>query len=202
MTTLFLIRHARSTWNAEERMQGWADPPLDELGMRQARALAERLRGETLNAVYSSPLARARQTAEAVAALHNLPVQFDERLKERNLGEWTGLTGSEAEERFPEHWSNGRDWRIDGPPGGEGQAGVTARAAAAFADILSANLYGRVAVVSHGGTLSAYLAHLLGLPPTSAVHFALGNAAIARVRLKGGHVHVLSLGDDRHITER
>ena len=203
MTTLYLIRHARSTWNAERRMQGWADPPLDDVGQRQAQALAERLKDEAFHAIYSSPLARARQTAQAIAAYHNLPIHFDERLRERNLGEWTGLTGSEADERFPEVRSNG-DWRIDGPSGGEGQAEVTARAAAAFADILAAHPDDAtaVAVVTHGGTLGAYLTHLLGLPPGSPVHFAFGNTAIARVRVQNGHVYLLGLGDDWHATAR
>ncbi len=198
MTTLYLIRHARSTWNAEGRMQGWADPPLDDVGYRQAQALAERLKDEAFHAIYSSPLARARQTAEAIAAYHNLPICFDERLRERNLGEWTGLTGSEADERFPDVQSNG-DWRIDGPPGGESQTELTARAAAAFAAILAAHPDERVAVVSHGGTLSALMAHLFKTPIGSPVHFAADNTSIARVRAKDGHVHLLGWGDDRHL---
>ena len=76
-------------------MQGQADPPLDELGREQARALADHLRHETFHAIYSSPLARARETAEIIAAPHGLPVRYDDRLKERHLGEWTGLTGDE-----------------------------------------------------------------------------------------------------------
>ena len=201
MTYLYLIRHARSTWNAEGRMQGWADPPLDELGRTQARALAERLKSEPITAVYSSPLARARETAEAIAAQHRLTVKYDDRLKERNLGDWTGLTGSEADDRSPELRSNGRDWRIDGPPGGETQAELTARAAAAFADILTAHPdeSRRVAVVSHGGTLSALMAHLFKTPIGSPVHFAADNTSIARVRAKDGHVHLLGWGDDRHL---
>ncbi|MBM4422646.1 MAG: histidine phosphatase family protein [Chloroflexi bacterium] len=198
MTYLYLIRHARSTWNADGRMQGWADAPLDELGRRQAAALAERLKAEDIRALYSSPLARARQTAEAIAARLNLPVQLDDRWKERNLGEWTGLTGSEAEEKFPEHW-NDRDWRIAGPPGGERQAELAARAAEAVSHILSAHPNNRVAVVTHGGTLSAALSHLLGLPPENPVHFPAGNTAVARVRVRDGHVHILSLGDELHL---
>jgi len=102
MTFLFLIRHARSTWNAEGRMQGQADPPLDDVGREQARALAERLRGEPFRAIYSSPQARARQTAEIAFARHNppVPITFDDRLKERDLGEWTGLTIAEVEARY------------------------------------------------------------------------------------------------------
>src|SRR6185503_10394400 len=143
MPELYLIRHARSTWNTEGRMQGWADMPLDDLGLIQAQAPAERLKSCSFEAIYSSPLARARQTAETVAAHHNLAVRLDERLKERNLGKWTGLTGTEAEQQYP-GLRGSENWRVDGPPEGEGQAQLAARAAAAFADILTANTHGSV----------------------------------------------------------
>ena len=196
MTLLYLIRHARSTWNAEGRMQGHADPPLDDLGREQARALAGRLAAETFHALYSSPLSRARETAEIVAAPHALLVRFDDRLKERNLGEWTGWKGSEVDE-----WAAARpdyNWRLHGPPGGESRAEITARAAAAFADVLAAHPEQTVAVVSHGGLLSAYLAHLLGALPDKPVSFALANTGVARIQIYDGHVRLLGL-DDYHL---
>jgi probable phosphoglycerate mutase len=196
MTLLTLIRHARSTWNAEGRMQGHADPPLDMVGRAQAQALAQRLKSETFHAIYSSPLARARETSEIIAALHNLPIIFDDRLMERDIGRWTGLTGDEAQERFPEHYT---DWRRLGPPGGENQAALMARAAAAFDDIVAACPAQAVAVVSHGGLLNAYLAHLLGLAPERWISFHFENAGLARLHLEEGHVRLLAVGDDRHL---
>ncbi len=198
MTYLYLIRHARSTWNAEGRMQGHADPPLDALGLKQAHALGERFRHKELDAVYSSPLARARVTAEALAEPHHLTVQYDERLKERDLGEWTGLTGDEANDRYPSLWTNNR-WRLEGPPGGESYPQLMVRAASAFEGILAAQPQGRVAVISHGGLLNAYLMQLLGISAESPIHFHSGNTAIARVRIEQGHIHILGLGDDRHL---
>ncbi len=179
MTVLCLIRHARSTWNAEGRLQGQANPPLDELGREQARALAAHLRHETFHAIYSSPLARARETAEVIAAPHGLPVRFDDRLMERHLGEWTGLTGDEVNDRYPERADG--NWRVVGPPGGENQAALIARAAAAFSEIVAVHPEETVAVVSHGGTLNAYLALLLGLPRPRAVTFSFPNATLARL---------------------
>ncbi len=200
MTHLTLIRHARSTWNALGRMQGQADPPLDEIGQQQARALGDYLKSETIHAIYSSPLARARETAEAIAKHHSLAVRRDERLMERNLGKWTGLTGSEADEQYPEIRANGRAaWHTAGPPGGESLAQLTARAAAAMADILAAHPDDHVIVVSHGGTLNAYLARLLDLLPGSPIRFAIENTAIARFRIQSGRVLVLGLGDNRHL---
>ena len=196
MTLLYLIRHARSTWNAEGRMQGQADPPLDALGREQARALADHLRHETFHAIYSSPLARARETAEIIAAPHGLPVRYDDRLKERHLGEWTGLTGDEVNDRYPERADG--NWRVVGPPGGENQDALTARAAAVFADLLAAHPEETIAVVSHGGLLTAYPGHLLGVPLERHVIFSFPNAAVARVKVQNGRVYVLSLGEDRH----
>jgi phosphoserine phosphatase len=193
MTLLYLIRHARSTWNAEGRMQGHADPPLDDLGREQARSLADRLQHETFHAMYSSPLARARETAEIIAAPHSLPIRFDDRLKERRLGEWRGLTGDEVNERFPER-ANG-NWRILGPPGGENQSALTTRAAAVFTDILAAHPEDTVAVVSHGGLLTAYLSHLLGVPLERHVIFSFPNASFARLKVLSDRTIVLSVGE-------
>ena len=199
MTLLYLIRHARSTWNAEGRMQGQADLPLDGVGRQQAQALAARLQNETLHAIYSSPLARARETAEVVAALHGLPITFDDRLMERNLGRWTGLTGDEANEQFPERANS--DWRVTGPPGGESHEALATRAVQAFDGIVAAHPDQAVAVISHGGTLSAYLVHLLGVQTNKHVAFRFDNTAIARVKVSDRSIYLLSVGDDQHLDD-
>ncbi|MBP7692944.1 MAG: histidine phosphatase family protein [Anaerolineales bacterium] len=193
MTLLYLIRHARSTWNAEGRWQGHADPPLDPAGCEQAEALARQLRGEPLAAIYSSPLARARQTAEAVARVQGLPVRLDERLKERHVGAWSGLTEAEVRARYPEQFRP--DWWVLGPPGGEGQAALQARTLAAWHEILAAHPEATVAIVSHGGSLNAGLAGLIGLPFGQPVSFRFGNATFARLTVHGERIHLLSLGD-------
>lgn len=174
-------------------MQGQADPPLDAVGVQQAQALAEHLRSETLHALYSSPLLRARATAEAIARYHSLPTTFDARLMERHLGEWTGLTGDEASGRYPE-WLDRNRW-VDGPPGGESQATLTARAVSVFNDILAAHSEDTVAVVSHGGLLWAYVAHLLSISPDQPGPIGFPNAAFARVLARGAEVRVLSVGE-------
>ncbi|HRF49228.1 MAG TPA: histidine phosphatase family protein, partial [Anaerolineales bacterium] len=119
MTVLYLIRHARSAWNAEGRWQGQADPVLDDVGLAQAAALAHFLRREPLIAVHSSPQLRALQTAEAVAAEHGLAVLLDDRLKERDVGAWSGLTEAEVRVRYPADFTP--TWWVKGPPGGESQ---------------------------------------------------------------------------------
>jgi len=183
MTQLYLIRHGRTAWNNADRLQGWADEPLDAVGQAQAAALAAELRGTAFTAVYSSPLLRASQTAAPLAQAHGLPVILDDRLRERNVGDWTGLTLEQARAQAPDRFER-VDWRQAGAPGGDSQAALTKRVAAALEDILTAHPESLVAVVSHGGALSAVLAHLLGIPPTGLVSFSFHNTAYARLAVR------------------
>jgi broad specificity phosphatase PhoE len=206
MTQLYLIRHGRTAWNNDDRLQGWADEPLDAVGREQARALGAGLHAVPFDAIYSSPLKRARETAESLAEPHALRVRLDDRLRERHVGAWAGLTLEQARALAPERFDG--DWRQAGAPGGDAQPALTARVVAALYDILAAYPDGTVAVVSHGGALSAGLAHLLGIPAGGAVSFSFHNTAIARLSLRregeGGPaasrvVRLISLGDDRHL---
>ena len=95
MTTLLLVRHGETDWNRDGRWQGQSDTPLNELGRRQARELAEQLDG--VDVVYSSDLARARETAEILAERAGVEVRLDPRLRERGFGAWEGLTLAEIE---------------------------------------------------------------------------------------------------------
>jgi broad specificity phosphatase PhoE len=97
VTTLLLVRHGETDWNAEGRLQGHTDRPLNDFGRRQAAALAERLAGDGITAVYASDLSRAQETAEILAARLELPVVLDPDLRERDWGNWEGLTGTERD---------------------------------------------------------------------------------------------------------
>ena len=101
MTTIFVARHGQTDWNAEHRWQGHADPPLNERGRAEAQALAESLASRGIEAIYSSDLARGRETAEIVGARLGLPVVVDARLREVDVGEWSGLTTPEIEQLYP-----------------------------------------------------------------------------------------------------
>jgi broad specificity phosphatase PhoE len=154
MTTIFLARHGETEWNRTGRYQGWADPPLNETGLAQARALAEELASTPFDAVYSSDLRRARETAEIVAAPHGVPVVVEPGLREVNVGEWSGLTRAEVEARFP----GGER------PGGETREQHTARVLAAAERLARAHPGQRVLLVSHGGTMRALRTHVSDEP--------------------------------------
>jgi len=97
VTTFLLVRHGETDWNAEGRLQGQTDRPLSHFGRQQARQLAEELEGEEFEAIYSSDLARARETAEIVSEQLGLTVALDPDLREKDWGTWEGLTGVERD---------------------------------------------------------------------------------------------------------
>ncbi len=101
-TWIYLVRHGQTVWNEEGRLCGSSDVPLSDEGLAQARKLAARLKDIDITAIYSSPLLRARQTAEAIAACHCVEVKVEPDLREIDYGDWEGLKVVDAAERFPE----------------------------------------------------------------------------------------------------
>jgi 2,3-bisphosphoglycerate-dependent phosphoglycerate mutase len=152
--TLLLARHGETDWNRERRWQGHADPWLNEIGREQAHELARQLREQGPEAVYSSDLARANETAEIVADELGLPIAVDPRLREVDVGDWSGLLWEEIEERFPD----GVRRRLEGGTGwenGEEFDAMRARVVEALLEIGAAHEGGRVLVVTHGGPVTA-----------------------------------------------
>ena len=154
MTTILLARHGETDWNRDGIWQGWADPPLNDAGRAQARDLAEQLRHVPFDAVYSSDLRRAHETAEIVAAPHGVPVIADAGLREIDIGSWSGLTRMEIEERFP----GGER------PDGETREQHAARVLAAVERIARDNAGRRILLVTHGGTMRALHGHVSDEP--------------------------------------
>jgi broad specificity phosphatase PhoE len=194
---LYLARHGQSVSNASRRFQGAQDVPLSELGRRQAVALATALRRGRLAHVYASPLERARRTAETVVAELGVPLTIVGELRELSLGEWEGCTVDEIRALPGDPYGQWvRDPVENCPPGGEPLPDVQARVLAALAAIAAAHPDGEdVLVVSHGGVISAYLAHWLGLPLSSIWRLTLSNASLSRV----APPRVLSVNDTAHL---
>jgi len=155
MTRLLLLRHGQSTWNAEGRWQGRADPPLSDEGRAQALAASDSL--DHMAAIYSSDQARAWETADIIARERGwaLPTRFI-GLRERDVGEFTGLTRAEIEQRWP-----GLLARVPlEPPGAEPRSSLLSRAVATLHRIAQAWPEQRVLVVTHGALIRAVEAHL------------------------------------------
>lgn len=152
VTSLLLVRHGQSEWNAEGRWQGQADPPLSALGEAQALAAAERLDG--IDAVWASDLVRAARTAELIAAELEVDVVLDERWRERHAGEWQGHTRDEIEGAWPGYLADGRR-----PPGWESDAEVVERAVDACRAIAATHPAAGVVVVTHGGVVRTLERH-------------------------------------------
>ena len=169
MTTLIVVRHGQTAWNATGRFQGQADPPLDAVGRRQARAAAVALATYAPTRIVSSDLVRARQTADAIASHVALPVAVDRRLREVALGGWQGLDRRSAAHQFPDEyaaWIAGDDVRRGG---GETEDEAGRRVAAVLAELAVGD--GTVVVVSHGLALRAGLRLLA---PDDAAHLRNG----------------------------
>ena len=149
---ILLVRHGQSTWNADGRWQGQADPPLSDLGIAQAEAAARTVDG--VDVVWASDLERAHHTATILAAPRRLQVVADARLREREAGEWTGLTRAEIEERDPGALAARRR-----PPGFETDEMLVPRALAALHELAAALRDGTAIVVTHGGVILAIERH-------------------------------------------
>ena len=175
-TTILLARHGETDWNLNRRVQGQSDTPLNETGRAQAHALADELAGERIDAVYSSDLVRAHETARIVAETRGLDVTADPDLREKHFGTWEGLTDDEILVRFPE--------ARRGPWGdGETTEDVSRRVLAALLRIADGHPGGQVLVIAHGGALRAALVHC-GVEPPSAI----ANGHVARIAVRGGRL--------------
>jgi broad specificity phosphatase PhoE len=151
-TRLLLVRHGESTWNADGRWQGQADPPLSRLGEQQAAEAATRV--DSVDAVWASDLVRARRTAEIVAGGQRIEVRLDPRLRERDAGDWQGHTRAEIEEHWPGYLESGRR-----PAGYESDDALLARVLAAIDEIGAAHRGGSVLIVVHGGIVRTLERH-------------------------------------------
>jgi phosphoserine phosphatase len=169
MRRLLLARHGQSLSNAVRRFQGAQDVALSPLGIRQAEALGLAIGRRPVAHVYASPLVRARRTAEIACGGSAVPLTVVDDLRELSLGEWEGCTVEEIRTRPGDPYTRWvRDPVLCSPPGGEPLEVVQARVLRAVEGIAAAHPNGDdVLIVSHGGVISALLAHWLGLPLSS-----------------------------------
>ncbi len=161
-------RHGQTAWNAQRRFQGQLDIELDDVGRAQVARAAVLLTGVSPSAIVSSDLVRARETAQALADVIGLPVATDWRLREIDVGSWSGLTFEEVFERFPAEAAAWRDGGEGRRGGGESLVEVGSRGVAAVAEaLLRVDDGGTLIVATHGAAGRAIVASMIGLAPAS-----------------------------------
>jgi len=200
-TDFIVLRHGETAWNAQGRIQGHLDSPLNEEGLAQALLLGDRLAREPIAHVYSSDLGRALQTVQPLADRSGLPVRTDMRLRERNLGVFQGLTGAECERRFPEHYARFRARDPDHVmPGGESARHVYERVCEVFTVLARQHIGARLVVVTHGGVLDALYRFVQDVPLDRRRDFTIFNASLNTVCCTDGHWTMERWGDISHLT--
>lgn len=198
---LCLVRHGETAWNAERRLQGHLDVPLNETGRVQAQATAASLAGQHFGGFYCSDLVRARQTAAAAEAVLGRPPVLEHDLRERHYGAFQGLTYDEARQRFPADYARfeAREPAFAFAQGGESLAGFAARIQATLERIAAGHAGQTVLIVTHGGVLD--VAHRLaaGKRLDAPRDFTIPNAALNWIGFDGERWRLLAWADLRHL---
>ena len=200
-TITLLLRHGQTPLSAERRFAGLGDIELTETGVRQAKLAGERLAARGgVDVIVASPLRRARQTAEEVAAATGAPVEFDDDLRETDFGEWEGLTFTEAQRRWPGEVTA---WLADpaaAPPGGESFAAVAVRVQAARERLMAGHARETVLVVSHVTPIKTLLTEALLAPPAAMYRIHLDVGSLSEIDwYTDGPAVVRSLNDTAHL---
>ena len=199
-TIMYAVRHGETVWNRAGKMQGWHDSPLTELGISQAKATAQGMEGRGVEQIYVSDLKRAIDTANIIAEVIQVDVKIDKRLRERNMGEMEGLTHRMYGELYPEkleqYLKDDPSWAI---PGGESLIDRCERCVSAANDICSRHKGQTILIVGHGGVLSSFIQHTVGLDLSQPRCYSLFNACISRFTIDN-HKWVLDTwGDISHM---
>lgn len=205
MTQLIFVRHGQTHGNVERRWNGWSDSSLTDLGKRQAELVANRL-GELkgqIQALYSSPLSRAYQTAQPIARNLGLSMRLIEGLKEFHFGMIEGLTTPEVESRYPELLTK---WREDNDPTfaypeGESREAFLLRVSDALDLISARHPEETILVITHGGVLRATLSYYFPDEIDVWQRFTAGNGSLTVIQVNGHERKLVKLDDQEHLQE-
>ncbi|HBF40130.1 MAG TPA: alpha-ribazole phosphatase [Firmicutes bacterium] len=193
MVELILVRHGETCDNQRGAFLGWTDPELNETGLGMAHAIREKLANNSLNAIFSSPLKRAFQTARIINEINHIEIQTLEALKERNFGLWDNLTLADIRASYPTEarlWLNNPDYPI---PDGESIEQFNRRIIVFLNELLHTYSCGRVLLVTHGGCIRTIIAHLLGLKAEDCWRFKINVGSITKLEVAENHYGFLTL---------
>lgn len=194
MRNIYLLRHAETEWNRQERLQGTLDVPINAAGVRQSRTLARRLQNLPIGRIFTSPLARARQTAAIIAASQACDTRIDNDLRELDHGVWSGKTISAINRLYP---SQVEAWRFEPERSridcAEPMQAAYIRAARSLKMLLRMSFEENILVVGHGVTNSLILCAAAGAPIGAAGKFAQSNGSVAVLRAQD--YVVISIGE-------
>jgi probable phosphoglycerate mutase len=199
-TRIIAVRHGETAWNVATRIQGQLDIGLNARGRWQAAQVAQALRGEPLQAAYASDLARAWDTAQAIAQASAVGLTVHVGLRERGFGEFEGLTHADIEARWPEHalrWRQ-RDphWA---PPSGESLAELRDRIRHTLDELASAHVGQQIVLVAHGGVLDVLYRLATGQAAEAPRNWQLGNATINRLLWTPEGLSLVGWSDASHL---
>ena len=199
-TEVMLVRHSESVWNLEGRFQGHRDSPLTEVGIGQARAIAQRLSCLPFSLLYTSDLGRAHTTAKIIGEVCSCRIVVDKRLRERNLGIFEGLRREELNNVHPEEYraykTSGPDYRI---PNGESARQRFVRIVQCLEEIAERHRGETIVVVSHGGVLESLFRHALGIPLEAERRFKLLNCSMNIFFWESSRWSLRTWGDVAHL---
>jgi broad specificity phosphatase PhoE len=199
VTRVIFIRPGETDWNRLIRWQGWVASPLNEHGRRQVQQLANYIRHIGIKVLYTSDLRRALETAALLSEKLGFPAIPDERLRERNIGEWQGLTIDEMRSWFPTEY---RDLLLDAEnfrvPGGESRQDVCVRMRAAFDDIVEQANGETIGIISHTTAIHALLDELI--PDNASKEVSVSNTSVTTIaRKEDGSWQLVAADDVMHL---
>ena len=205
-TDILIIRHGQTAWNTQKRLQGHSDIPLNENGRLQAVTLAEILRDEPLDAIFSSDLQRAYQTAYEIAKIHNLPVHQDRSFRERCYGICEGMKDGEIRKAYPESY---KAWYAADPdhffPDGERKTESPRqfhhRAVNAIREAVTRYPGKKIAIVTHFGVIETAYRTAQNIPLGTHCRMPVLNTSINRFRWTDGTLELLQWGEASHLEE-
>jgi 2,3-bisphosphoglycerate-dependent phosphoglycerate mutase len=202
-TDVILVRHGQTDWNRDRRFQGHIDIGLNERGRTEAQQLALRLARAPISAIYSSDLARARDTAQPSAQLLGKVVQQTRRLRERSFGIFEGLTISEIQRAYPNEYQR---WAERDPhyaiPGGSSLVEDRLRVLSVLHDLAEDHSGQTILIVTHGGALDLVYRAATGQPLNGVRTCEIPNAAINELRVDDHAIHIVGWADTTHLEER